>query len=162
MRKSSWQYVALFLMLFLTLSLAGTSNAQQKSAAGTQQTAAKVDRFIHELGLNNKKYSEEVWLVEAKGKDFPVLVAASGEVVVIGVILAKKDTIPMSKEFLYKVAKLNHEYDFVKMGLDNEDDLFARAERKVAAMTAMDFKEVFDQVVAATSNAVTQLKPFLK
>ena len=153
---------AFFIAIFLCLSVAGKVQAQQKSVPGTSQTAVKVERLLKEAGLNNKKYSEGVWLAEAQGKDFPVLVVASGDVVVIGVIVAKKDSMPMSKEFLYKVAKLNHEYDFVKIGLDNEDDLFARSERKVAGMTAGDFKESFDQVVIATSNVVVQLKPFLK
>src|SRR5262245_22180738 len=153
---------ALLIATMLTLSAMGLAQTQQpKTLPGTSQSAAKVDRLLKESGLKNQKYAEGVWLVEASGKDFPVLVAASGDVVVIGVIVAKKGSIPFSQEFLYKVAKLNHEYDFVKVGLDSEDDLFARTERKVAGMTASDFKESFDQVVAATSNVVAQLKSFV-
>src|SRR5262245_15327687 len=147
----------------LKLSAMGLAQTQQpKALPGTTQSAAKVDRLLKESGLKNQKYSEAVWLVEAPGKDFPVLIAASGDVVVIGVIVAKKGSIPFSQEFLYRVAKLNHEYDFVKIGLDNEDDLFARTEHKVAGMSADDFKEAFNQVVNATANVVTQLKSFVK
>ncbi len=160
--NSSWQNVALLAALLLTLSVAGKTPAQQRSAPGTVQTAVKVERLLKETGLNNKKYGEGIWLVEAQGKNFPVLVAASGDVVVVGVIVVKKGTIAMSQEFLYKVAKLNHEYDFVKIGLDNEDDLFARSERKVAGLTAADFKETFDQVVNATDKVVEQLRGLVK
>lgn len=151
----------LIIAILLTVTLAGQAQ-QSKSLPGTSQSANLVDRLLKESGLKNQKYSEAVWLVEVSGKDYPVLVAASGDVVVIGIIVAKKGSIPFSQEFLYKVAKLNHEYDFVKIGLDNEDDLFARTEHKVAGMSAADFKETFNQVVNATANVVAQLKSFVK
>ena len=57
--------VALFIAIFLILSVAGKVQAQQKGVPGTPQTAAKVERLLKESGLNNKKYSEGVWLAEA-------------------------------------------------------------------------------------------------
>lgn len=132
----------------------------------TAQTAAKVDQWLKQSGFTYKKApkSETIWLIKSTGNalpEFETLVAVNENVVVIGVVMARQKNLKMSQELAVKLLKLNHEHDYVKIGIDDDDDLFVRLERKVRTLDLEEFKSCYAEIVAASDNVFTQIKPFL-
>ena len=130
----------------------------------TAQSSAKVEQWLKQSGLNYTKAADNVWLVKSKGnalQDFNTLVATNEGVVVIGVVMANKKDFKMSQDLLFKILKLNHDYDFVKIGFDNDDDLFVRLERKVRTLDLEEFKACYSEVTVASDRLYTEIKPFL-
>jgi hypothetical protein len=130
----------------------------------TAQSSAKVEQWLKQSGLNYTKASDSVWLVKSKGnvlKDFNTLIATNEGVVVIGVVMANKKDLVMSQDSLFKILKINHDIDFIKIGFDNDDDLFVRLERKVRMLDLEEFKACYGEVTAAADTLFTGIKPFL-
>jgi hypothetical protein len=134
------------------------------SQATTAQTSAKVEQWLKQSGVNYTKAGDNVWLVKSKGnalQEFNTLVATNEGVVVIGVVMANKKDLKMSQDLLFKILKLNHDVDFIKIGFDNDDDLFVRLERKVRTLDLEEFKACYTEVTAAADRLYTEIKPFL-
>jgi hypothetical protein len=134
------------------------------SQGTTAQTSAKIEQWLKQSGLTYTKAGDNVWLVKSKGnalQEFNTLVAAYEGVVVIGVVMANKKELKMSQDLLFKILKLNHDVDFIKIGFDNDDDLFVRLERKVRTLDLEEFKACYTEVTAAADRLYTEVKPFL-
>jgi hypothetical protein len=134
------------------------------SQSTTAQTSAKVDQWMKQSGYTYKKASETIWVIKSKGNvlaDFETFVATNQNVVVIGVVMAHQKNLKMSEDLLLKILKLNHENDFVKIGFDADNDLFVRSERKIRTLDLEEFKSCYAEVIAASDNVYTQIKPFL-
>jgi hypothetical protein len=130
----------------------------------TAQTSAKVEQWLKQAGFNSTKAADNVWLVKSKGnalQDFNTLIATNEGVVVIGVVMANKKDFKMSQDLLFKILKLAHDIDFIKIGFDNDDDLFVRLERKVRLLDFEEFKACYGEVTAAADTLFTGIKPFL-
>ena len=72
------------------------------------------------------------------------------DIVVTFAILAKKATINKTPRFLETVATANHEYDYVKIGLDKDGDLFVRTDLSLRLLDSQEMKNVIDQVANAS------------
>jgi hypothetical protein len=134
------------------------------SQSTTAQTSAKVDQWMKQSGLSYSKAGETVWVVKSKAKslgEFETFVATNEDVVVIGVVMARQKNLKMSQEALLKMLKLNHNNDFVKIGIDDDNDLFVRLERKVRMLDLEEFIACYMELVAASDNVYTHIKPFL-
>ena len=134
------------------------------SQSTTVQTSAKVDQWLKQSGYKYTKAAETVWIIKSKGNalsEFETFVAVNENVVVIGVVMAKQKDLKMSEDVLFKLLKLNHDNDFVKIGIDGDNDLFVRLERKVRTLDLEELKSCYAEVVAASDNVYTQIKPFL-
>lgn len=130
----------------------------------TAQTTAKVDQWMKQSGFTYTKATETVWVIKSKGTalaEFETFVATNENVVVIGVVMVKQKNLKMSQEALLKILKLNHDNDFVKIGIDEDNDLFVRLERKVRTLDLEEFKACYAEVISASDNVYTHIKPFL-
>jgi hypothetical protein len=164
MKRFRDNLLKLITLVIIISSQSLTMQAITLSQSTTAQTSAKVDQWVKQSGFNYTKASETVWVVKSKGKvlpEFETFVATNENVVVIGVVMAKQKNLKMSQESLLKILKLNHENDFVKIGIDEDNDLFVRLERKVRTLDFEEFKSCYAEVVADSDNVYTQIKPFL-
>jgi hypothetical protein len=130
----------------------------------TAQSSAKVAQFLKQSGYTYKQAAETVWVVKMNGvelKEYEALVATNEGIVVIGVVMANRKALKSSDDLLFKLLKLNHEKDFMKIGFDNDDDLFIRTEHKVRNLDLDEFKSLVEQVKAATDMLYTEIKPSL-
>jgi hypothetical protein len=154
--------VVVLAMILSTQSLG--AYAETLSQGTTAQTSAKVEQWLKQSGVKFTKHGDNVWLVKSKGnalQDFNTLIATNEGVVVIGVVMANKKDLKMSQDLLFKILKLAHDIDFIKLGFDNDDDLFVRSERKVRMMDFEEFKACYGEVTNAADHLYTQIKPFL-
>jgi hypothetical protein len=164
MKRLQKRFLLLAALAGMLISQNFSVQATRISQSQTAQTSAKVDQWLKQSGLTYKKASDTVWVVKSKGNalgDFETFVATNENVVVIGVVMARQKNLKMTQESLLKILKLNHDNDFVKIGIDEENDLFVRLERKVRTLDLEEFKACYAEVIAASDNVYTEIKPFL-
>ncbi|WP_404787586.1 T3SS (YopN, CesT) and YbjN peptide-binding chaperone 1 [Altericista sp. CCNU0014] len=136
-------------------------------AAPVKQTIeAKIGQFLERFGGPYTKAADAVWVVPFKGKalaNFDVFIATSSDsnLLIIGATVAKKQNLKLSQALLHRLLKYNHTADYVKVGLDDDEDLFARAELNAKTMDFESFKEVLEQVGAVADELYAQIKPNL-
>jgi len=138
------------------------------SAALAQNSAAKLEALIKGSGYTTTKVNDTVWTVDFTGKQLPrfkmVLSASSKEKDGLFVIFtnpAEKSRLPATPNFLSLLLKANHDFDFVKVGIDNDGDVFVRADIPGSADGGY-FKSIVEQVAAATDQLYGRIKPLLR
>jgi hypothetical protein len=141
-------------------------NTPAVAAPPTQNIAAKTAQFLEQYGGTYTKASDSVWVVPFKGKSlgsFDVYVATDSKanLLLIGVTVAKKQNLKSSQTLFHQLLKYNHSADYVKVGLDDDEDLFLRAELNAKTTDFQSFKETLEQVAAATDGLYAQIKPNL-
>jgi hypothetical protein len=146
--------------LSLHLSPPAMAVPAQKSAA------AKIARFLEQFGGPYTKASEAAWVVPFKGKtlsEFDVYIATSPDssLLVMNVTIAKKKNLKLSQPLLYRLLKYNNAADYVKVGFDDDEDLIVRVDLNVKTADFQSFKEVLEQVSAASDEVYAQVKPSL-
>jgi hypothetical protein len=155
------------LLLALTLGLSLHARAQTHASTpppAQDATAAKVAQYLEQSGVNYKKVNANVWVVQRQGKNlanFQIILATDPNFLIAGVIIAKKNNMRMTPELMAKLLRLNHTFDYAKVGLDDDEDLFARYELHTGALSLQVFKDCLDDVASATDRLYPELKPFL-
>ncbi|HSS21907.1 MAG TPA: hypothetical protein VLL54_17675 [Pyrinomonadaceae bacterium] len=158
------------LVLLLGLSLVPVfvqANAQAggSTAPAIKNDAAKVEQLFKQSGYSYRNAGEGIWLLEREGKNltkFKVIFATGPGFLVTGVVVATKDSMDTTPEMMLKLLKLAHSLDFVKIGLDDDDDLFVRSEIKTASLDLAEFKESVERVSNDADQIYAAIKPFLK
>lgn len=174
MKKSTNLKTSFLLALTLLLLFSFDAAAQPKKGAAKNQpaTAAKTNAGKITMLLDKSvgqytKLSDTVWTVAYQGEtigDFDLIVATAPgtELVVISAILAKKKDLRVTEDLLYKLLQYNNTADYVKVGFDDQDDLFLRAELNLRLIDQKEFKTVIEQVAAAASQLHEQISGSIK
>jgi hypothetical protein len=141
-------------------ALAAEAPAPQSSAV------KKTAQFLEQFGGTYTKISDAVWVVPFKGKSIDglevlVIVSPESNLIVIGTTVVKKKNLKQSQNLLYRLLKYNHFADYVKVGFDDDDDLFVRADLNAKTLEFQSFKEILEQVGAVADELYTQVKPDL-
>jgi hypothetical protein len=164
--KNLMRTLSTSLVLFLFLvSQPFAIQAASLSQTSTGQSSAKIAQLLKQSGYTYKQAADNVWVIKIDGKilkNYDALVATNEDVVVIGVVMANKKDFKPSDDLFFKLLKLNHEKDFMKIGFDNDDDLFVRTEQKVRNLDLEEFKSLVEQVKAAADLLYSEIKPSLK
>jgi Putative bacterial sensory transduction regulator len=139
---------------------AATASAQQAN------TTQKIEQFLEQFGGTYTKRTEGIWIVPFQGKSLEsleIFVAVSQETdtLLMGATLVNKKNLRVSESLLYQLLKFNHSADYVKVGFDDDEDLFLRAELNAKTIDSKSFKEILEQVGAATDELHAQIKPAL-
>lgn len=147
------------------------AHAQQPGSAApatspSKDLQAKMTRFFEQFGSTYTKVSEGVWTIPYQGKsltDFRVIIATTpnSDLVVVAVVIAEKKNLKLSQDLLYKLLKYNNAADQVKVGFDNEDDLFLRAEVDGRTLDLEGFRTIVEQVAAASDQVHGQIRASL-
>lgn len=137
--------------MFVVMSATRSSQAQSN--------AGKVDGFVKHSGYEFVNPAENAWGI--KRPSGLVIVAVADDIVIIGMVVAQKANFKASAEMGVDMLTLAHRLDYLKVGLDDDGDLFVRAEIKVTAMTQADFDDVLKRVVKGSDDAAAKLKPYL-
>jgi hypothetical protein len=127
-------------------------------------TIAKIGGFLKDSGYEYKQASESVWVINHKGKSVPnpqTLVIALEDFVIVGVVVAEKENIQVTADSMFKLLHLAHNMDYIKVGIDDDGDLFVRSEVRTRAMNSTEFKDTVERVFSAADRAYTEIKPFL-
>ena len=152
------------LLLFLLISLVSNLSTAQTQTMTAQASAEKVAILLDKSGYSFRKASNNVWVVSFTGKqiaDIQVIITTVPDLLLAGITVAKKGQMRPTADFFYKLLKLAHSYDLVKVGLDSDDDLFVRVEAKMRTMDVDEFKAYVKQAAAAADEIYGQIKPLL-
>ena len=129
------------------------------------QLPARLADILARSGYTYRKAADNVWLVNFKGSslnDFQVLVTSTENLVVIGVVVAKKNSMNVTPEMMLKLLRVVHEIDRVKIGFDEDEDLFLRAEVTAKCFDLEEFKADIEQVAAGADKVHARIKTYLK
>lgn len=129
------------------------------------QATAKIDQLLKDAGYDAQRKRDDIWVINRKGKnigDFGVIVSAQAGYVLVGVLVARKAELRMTSELSLKLLRLADLIDFVKVGLDSDEDLFVRTEIRTRLVDQQSLKEVIEDVCTAADKAYAEVKPFLK
>jgi hypothetical protein len=87
-----------------------------------------------------------------------ILIAEQSDMVVIGTVVRPKATLDISAATLLKLMRLSNDLDYVKIGIDNDGDLFVRAELRLRMLDAAGFKTAVKDVISASAKAYAATK----
>jgi hypothetical protein len=137
-------------------------------AALAQGPAEKLEALIKSSGYTSSKVGDNVWTIDFTGKQlakFKLILSASGKdkegIVVVFANPAEKSRLPATTNFMLLLLKANHDFDYVKIGIDGDGDVFVRADLPDSADGGY-FKSIVEQVAAATDQLYGRMKPLLK
>ena len=133
----------------IVLLLALSASAALAQTAGT----AKVGQLLKASSYDFSQKNDSVWSADFKGKalsSFRLVVAVQGDVMVAFVTVAEKARIPMSVDFMRKLLRYNSTLDRVKIGFDDDGDLFVRCDASVRILDGKELAAIVDQVSAAS------------
>jgi hypothetical protein len=151
-------FVFLILAMLVTIPPTVTSAPKpgaQKISAATEASSARVTQLLQGSGYNFKSVTPTVWSIDFTGKSltkFKVILATQDDLLVVFVTVAQKKNIPLSTDFMLKLLKFDHSLDRVKVGLDDDDDLFVRVDLSVRVLDAQEFKLNIEQLAAAAND----------
>jgi hypothetical protein len=153
--------------LFLACSIClGPAVLQaQTTDSATAANAVKVTQLLKDTGLSFKTHSATTWSVELPRKNIGkvrVITSVGSDVVVTFAILAKKAAIQKTLQLLDTLASANHEYDYAKIGLDRDGDLFVRIDTPSRLIDAKELKSVIDQVANASDEVFAKISGSIK
>jgi hypothetical protein len=148
------------------LSLTGIGGVPAGAAepSATTASAAKITYLAKASGYAFTAKTDTVWYADWHGKtlkNFRVVLAVEGDLMVAFVTAATKPQFEVTPEFLQTLLKFNNSLDFVKVGLDRDGDIFVRSDSSVRTLDAQAFKEVVDQVAASTDEVYAGIAPYL-
>jgi hypothetical protein len=127
--------------------------------------AARIAQLLEGSGYSYKKETEKVWSIDFTGKSlssFKVVLVTQEELLVILTVVAKKTEFTVSPELLRKLLQFNNSIDRVKVGFDDEGDIFVRTDLSHRVIDDDEFKLNVKQVAAATDEVYAGIKPFLR
>jgi hypothetical protein len=162
-----WRHFLTALTLGLSIITTQTPTASGRPAQvqGQGPDAVKIEQLLRQSGYGYRKLSPGAWIMDGKGKSlltFSILFASGDGFLVTGVIVAPKDKMNVTSEMMFKLMKLNYSLDYVKIGFDNDDDLFVRWEVKTQTLDLPLFKEVIRRVSDDADQVYGEIKPYLK
>ena len=140
-------------------SLAGTPPQSKPDAK------ARIGQLLQQSAYSYRSTGDTTWTISRTGSNlgsYRIIVAAGTDYLILGVVVAEKRKMRMSQELLFKLLRLNDTAaDFVKIGLDADEDLFVRAELRVRNLDVEDFKASTESVASVSDRVYGEIRTFL-
>jgi hypothetical protein len=87
-----------------------------------------------------------------------LLIAQEDEMGVVGTVVRPKAKLNLTADLLLKLMQLNDELEFVKVGIDNDGDMFVRTELHIASLTPEEFSATIKKIAEASNKIDDLLK----
>ena len=149
-------------VVFGLLSVAAWVQAQTPTA-----DAARVSGLMASSKLKFVKHASPtnaVWTIERRGDArgaFTVVVTVKSDLLIVFVTVEQKARVQRAPELYQKLLKLSHKFDFAKIGIDDDDDVFVRIDTQVRLVDTAAIVEIVEQVSKVTDSVYLTLKPYL-
>jgi len=130
-----------------------------------QSDNARLEQMLKSTGFNYKTHNANTWSIEFERKTlgkFRVIISTGSEIVVTFAILAKKANINKTPRMIETLLTANHEYDYTKVGLDKDGDLFVRIDTRSRLIDSRELKDVIDQVANASEEVFVKVAGSIK
>ena len=104
------------------------------------------------------------WTIDRRGPErgeFQVVVTVKGDLLIVFVTVEQKARVQRTPELDQKLLKMSHKFDFVKIGIDDDDDVFVRIDTHLRLLDSAALVEMVEQVSRITDSVYLALKPYL-
>jgi len=128
------------------------------------EVATKVAQLLDQSGYTYTRRNDTAWSINRRGNslsEFKVIIGVGDDLMVTFVTVAKKAQMNRSQDLLLTLLRQDHEYDYVKVGLDRDDDLFVRIDSNARLLDLQEFKATVEQVAHSADDLYKQVRPFL-
>ncbi len=130
-RPAARTLAILLLAALLTGAPAAAAPPQGQASAPSPEVQALMDQALARSGLKYRKVQDRFWFAACESKLVPncqILMTATPGVLVMGVVIKQKSDLDLTAERLAALLRLNHDLERVKVGIDEDGDLFERVE----------------------------------
>jgi hypothetical protein len=153
--------------LFLILAfLLFTSAAEAQPAAAQAGTfEARVEEFLRQSGQEYHKVKANSWYLLVNGKEMGqirIILGAGPGSIAMGAVVVPKQKMKLSTEALQKLMKLSYDLNYVRVCIDNDDDLIVIAQLKDPWLNANEFRTTINLVTSAADKAYAVMRPYLQ
>ena len=153
------------MILMIGASLSHIASAASRPQAKTNpQVVAKLAQILDRSGYPYKKAADNIWVIDFKGKSLPafsVFVTSAESLIVMGAVVAPKASMKVTPEMMFKLLRIVHDIDRVKIGFDDDEDLFLRAEVNAKCFEVEEFKSSMEQISAGVDQVHAAIKSYL-
>ena len=146
------------LALLVALSIAAFSQP-----AGAQSVG--MDAMLKQTGYGYTTHNATTWSIDLNRKHLgktKVILSTGSEILVTFVIVAKKAAIQKTPQMMEALLTANHDYDYTKIGLDKDGDMFVRIDMPLRSLDATELKSVIDQVANASDEIYAKVARWIK
>jgi glucose/arabinose dehydrogenase len=136
-----------------------------REKASQASDAAKVEKLLKASGYAYTTHSANTWSIEFDRKNlgkFRVIVSTGSNLVVTFAILAKQAELDKTPQLLETLVSSNHDYDYAKIGLDKDGDLFVRIDSPVRLVDAQELKSIIGQIANASDELYAKVSGSIK
>lgn len=135
--------------------------AKGKSAVET----GKVERLLDGTGYKFVKRKPNVWSMAFAGKTLGksvVVLTETPKLLVIFTIVGTSAATDKTPQLMQILLRANSTFDYVKIGFDQDGDLFVRLDAPVRGTDSRQLKTDLDQLMSASDELAGQVAKFIK
>ncbi len=144
--------------LITTLCIAGISYGALAQSVG-------MDALLKQTGYAYNTHNPTTWSIDLNRKHLgkvKVILSTGSDILVTFVIVAKKAAIQKTPQLMDALLTANHDYDYTKIGIDKDGDMFVRVDMPLRLVDAEELKAVIDQVANASDEVYAKVATWIK
>jgi hypothetical protein len=122
--------------------------------------ATSMEAMLNETGYTYKTHNATTWSIDLNRKNLgktKVILSTGSDLLVTFVIVAKKAAIQKTPQMMDALLTANHDYDYTKIGLDKDGDMFVRIDMPLRTLDAAELKSIIDQVANASDEVYAKV-----
>ena len=137
-------------------------------AAAAQVALAQsmgMDAMLKQTGYPYTTHNPTTWSIDLTRKNLgkvKVILSTGSDILVTFVIVAKKAKIQKTAQLMDALLTANHDYDYTKIGLDKDGDMFVRVDMPLRTVDATELKSIVDQVANASDEIYAKVATWIK
>jgi hypothetical protein len=131
--------------------------------AGAQSMG--MDAMLKQTGYTYTTHNATTWSIDLTRKNLgkmKVILSTGSDILVTFVIVAKKAAIQKTPQMMEALLTANHDYDYTKIGLDKDGDMFVRVDMPLRTIDATELKSIVDQVANASDEVYAKVARWIK
>jgi Putative bacterial sensory transduction regulator len=124
-----------------------------------------MDALLKQTGYTYTTHNATTWSIDLNRKNLgkvKVILSTGSEILVTFVIVAKKAKIQKTPQMMDTLLTANHDYDYTKIGLDKDGDLFVRIDMPLRTIDSSELKQIIDQVANASDEVYAKVARWIQ
>lgn len=124
-----------------------------------------MDAMLKETGYTYTTHNATTWSIDLNRQHLgktKVILSTGSDILVTFVIVAKKAAIQKTPQMMDALLIANHDYDYTKIGLDKDGDMFVRIDMPLRSVDAAELKSIIDQVANASDEVYVKVATWIR
>lgn len=152
------KFTCLLALLLITVFSYAQNN---KTSNNTKKPLSGIDKAMTEIGFPYTKYNDSVANIIFDGttiKTYNVMVIKAGTMYVAYLNLSEALNIKIDPSKYKYLLENNADYDFIKIGLTEKEEVFIRYENYVSGFNGANFKNIINMMADAAETMAPKLR----